>query len=72
MTKRTFPKLYAIIKNLGFSQDSDEELAMRAAFVLGQKYMRDRAIAKLGDYDALKCAQIIAGMGIHSGKEKVL
>lgn len=65
--KLIVPKLYALCKELGFEQDSDETEAMRAAFVLGQDYMRDAAIEKLKTFDAGKCAQIVASVPLCNG-----
>lgn len=83
MTKRKVPiasldgkmilgDLYLIMKEAGIMCESEEGEAFRAAFILGQKHFRDVAIDRLGDYDALQCAQVVAGIALHSGLQKII
>jgi len=62
------PELYEILKEMGFSEGSDEFDAVMAAFILGQRYMQDAAIKYLGTYEANQCAQVVAGIPLCSGR----
>ena len=39
------------------------------AYRKGQEHMRDRCIDRLGDYEANKCAQIVAGVEVKEKSE---